>query len=46
MQHHADAIPDQQNIAMRIRDLGDGGGVGGQANQGIAAFSVTNISGA
>jgi len=32
VQHHADAVADQQQVAVRIQDLRHRGGVGGQAD--------------
>src|SRR5512143_963533 len=43
MQHHADGIADQQQIAMRIEYLSDRRSIRRQAYDGLAALARTNL---
>ena len=45
VQHHADAVADQHDIAMRIDQPGDGSGIGGQHHQRHAALAGADIRG-
>jgi hypothetical protein len=45
MQHHADAVADEHEIAMRIHHPGHRRGIGGQADDRGAAFHRPDIFG-
>ncbi len=43
--HHADAVADQQDIAVRIHDGGHGGAIGGQADERGLALAGADVGG-
>jgi hypothetical protein len=43
MNHHAEAVADQQQVAVVVENLGDRGGIGGEADNGIAALAGGDV---
>ena len=43
MDHHTDTVSDQQQVAVVVEDLGDRGGIGGEADNGIAALAAGDV---
>jgi hypothetical protein len=43
--HHADRIPDQQQVAGVVERGGDGRGIGRQADDGLAALARSDVGG-
>ena len=45
MHHHPNGIAHQEEVAALVQDSGDGGGVGGEADDGLAALASRDVWG-